>query len=242
MKSPQEYGYLVLSLAGVSFFAVAMSFVPWQVQPARAPEPLLPGRPPENRIGDYYIGDEAFAVELPRSFYQPEPFYVHISRGDYTHPRLLRVAEALMPPRDAVLRSIPENGVRNLGYPQGAELWSWHQGGVNMPVPFALTSSTISHYLQLSEGFDRGDFSGHAGRRMLSSSLVYRAEIQHLNTYVHGAQIFENVYVARMEMRWRSMAEDLWGFWFTKHRLVVFSAGGELLAVFGDENSPAWIS
>ena len=80
--------------------------------------------------------------------------------------------------------------------------------------------------------------------KFLRSNLKYEASIKKLDVYERAGKSFSNVYVANMTMTWGEMCGSLCGYGFTRNKLVVMSASGEILEMFLDDpvNNRAWIS
>ena len=76
------------------------------------------------------------------------------------------------------------------------------------------------------------------------SDLKYEAAIKKMDLYERSGKSFRNVYVANMTLTWGTICGSLCGFGFTRNKLVVMSASGEILELFLDDpvNSRFWMA
>jgi len=63
-------------------------------------------------------------------------------------------------------------------------------------------------------------------------------------TYVRSGKTFKDVYVAEMILTWGQVCGGLCGYGFTRNKVVVLKADGEIVYVFLDDpvNSSSWVS
>ncbi len=159
------------------------------------------------------------------------------SEGDAA---LIATAESVYPARDDVLAEAETGwfGSDPATLPEG-DLW-WYGDFDCVRLPYAITSETVAYYEGLIEQWQAGDFG--AGPVMGSASLNYTAQVYHQDTDPEFPE-YEDMDVVVMYMEWMHICGPLCGLGFTKDRVVILSALGEVLAVYGDgELLEAWVS
>jgi len=150
--------------------------------------------------------------------------------------RLTQLAESLLPPRDIVeaAAAVAWGGIEPI--PQVSDLW-WTEEFDGIRLPYAITGPTVRYYLDLSEAWRNGDFSGSRGLTVEWSSFDYEASCSYFEKYHYGATQYEEVYVVRLKLKWESRGGEHGGVWFDKERVAIFASNGDPLAVFGDEDT-----
>ena len=195
------------------------------------------GATAQTEVGEYRVSRRAMSVELPDVYDYSGPHRVMIGRTDYSETGIdyLRIAEALLPPREIVTRAARVAHFKLDEIPDDPDLW-WSAEFDGMRIPYAINALTIDYYLGLTEDFKSGDFSGVKGIEMLESDLYYEAYAKHHETFHYGAQVFTDVHVARLHLKWHAYCGVVCAIWIDHERIVVLSPEGDPIAVFGDEN------
>jgi hypothetical protein len=192
----------------------------------------------QSGVSGYYVSGRALELDLPEDLADVEGSYsVRISRACWRgEPDLVRVSESLFPPRDIVeaAAAVAWEGLDEI--PEVPDLW-WTEEFDGIRIPYAITGPAVRYYMDLSEAWRRGDFSGSRGLTVEWSRFEYEATCDHYESYYYGAELFEDVFVVRLKLDWLSRGGEHGMLRFDKERVVVFDTQAEPLAVFGDENS-----
>ena len=169
--------------------------------------------------------------ELNRS----EPHRVKIVRrfADEKEERLVQIAEAAYP-LDVRVRGV-ETPVRS------KHLW-WCSSFDGVRIPFAITKSAITYYLEVSSEFAKNNGKNPSGPTMLSSVLEYSASLARKQKYKVGAANFSNVYVVSMNLGWVQYCGPLCAMQFAASRTVVIDENSKVLAVENDSCAPTVVS
>ena len=168
---------------------------------------------------DWDLTDGAFTATVHRHF------------EDERGRRLLGIAEATYPPREAlVARAVAWNF--DVGSDSAnAPLW-WCDGRGLARVPYAVTAGALEHYLNLTERFRASTF-WTAEQNLFWSNLVYDATITRRAEYIYEGGSIKDVYVAEMKLLWE-YDDGVFLPVFLAHRVVVLSPEGRVIAVSGD--------
>lgn len=153
--------------------------------------------------------------------------------SDSTQARLLGIAEAVYPPRDALVgiaaREYYELGSDTAGVP----LW-WCRGIGARRIPYAVTAGTMEHFLRLTERFRDHDFlETGMGGSLFWTDFIYHATIGIRDSFTLRDREFARVYVARLVFAW-SYDDGTFVPVTETQRTVVLSERGDVLAVEGD--------
>jgi hypothetical protein len=108
-----------------------------------------------------------------------------------------------------------------------------------------VTTSAVMYYYQLSQQLRVDDDRIKPNSfRFTSTDLKYTATIKRMPTYSHAGKTFKDAYVAEMNLTWGQVCGPLCGYGFTRNKIVVLAAGGDILDGFLDDpvNSSSWIS
>jgi len=163
--------------------------------------------------------------------------------GDYTviierssmssdEAALIQRAENVYPPNDQVLAAY----VGDIPNPVPEKLW-WYTTADSIQIPYALTGDSVEYYRQLVDQWKEASFAPY-----IVASLKYTAGVQSGQVFQCGTETFQNVSVVTMHMAWFCWRNPMNAVGFSKDRLTVFSAEGEILAVVGDGRSDWWIA
>src|SRR5436190_1936700 len=122
----------------------------------------------------------------------------------------------------------------------------WWTGSVDTILETELvTTAAVLYYYNISQAM-----RNKAGRlkensfTFFSSSLKYESSIKKMDVYERGDSSFRNVYVANMTLTWAQICGGECGSGFTRNKIIVMSADGEILKMFIDDpvNRSSWIS
>lgn len=153
--------------------------------------------------------------------------------SDSTEARILAIAEAVYPPRDALI-GIAARGYYEMGHDtSGVPLW-WCQGiGCNR-IPYAVTAGTMEHYLALTKRFREHNFwETGMGGGLFWTDLIYHARVSATPSFTYRDREYQNVYVVQIVFAW-SFDDGTFVPVIETQRTVVLSQRGDVLAVQGD--------
>ena len=187
---------------------------------SQRPDPL----PPELRLGP------PFEVQVQRVF------------RDHVELEMIRLAERTYPPRDSLIAAIKTAHFKLDSVPSDTLLW-WYSDFDNVHIPYAVTAEGVSYYLELTLAF-------RAGRRlqvseryaMQRSKFTYTASADYQPDFEHNDDHWSDVYVVELQLSWSNHCGRLCALMFTKHRIVVLSTDGRVLAVLGDGKASLAVS
>lgn len=184
------------------------------------------------------VADQAADLRLVQD--QPSAFHAMVVRRAATAEgeRFLRIAESLYPPRDAVVaRGTSCAEVDATEHPWTASC------SLEPRMPHALTASAVRFHLDRIAAYRRGDFQGLT-RPLRTGAMRYEAAGEWLPAFELEGRRFTDVHVVRLSLTWRIRNGPEWyaSYSFTKDRIVVFSRGGDVLAVHGDGPTPLAVS
>lgn len=171
---------------------------------------------------------------------EPSAFHAVVERGAATaeEERFLHIAESLYPSRDSVLaRGTPCAEADAAEHPWAASC------SLEPRMPYALTASAVRFHLDRIAAYRRGDFQGLT-RPLRTGAMRYEAAGEWLPTFEMDGRRYTDVHVVRLTLTWRIRNGPEWyaSYSFTKNRIVVFSRGGDVLAVHGDGPTPLAVS
>lgn len=192
----------------------------------------------------YYVSSEDLALSLPSAISDTSGDYrilIERTYGNSEEERLLRIAEALYPPRDTLEAAIGRAHFKLKDVPNEKDLW-WASSFDGIRLPYAITGRAVHYYLDLIHSFKRGDFEGSNGIRMQDASFRYTATIDRQVVFEGPGLRLEDVYVARLRLSWSNYCGPLCALGFQQDRVVVLSPEGEVLWVSGDRQSSALVS
>ncbi|MBI5093401.1 MAG: hypothetical protein HZB26_13295 [Candidatus Hydrogenedentes bacterium] len=146
-----------------------------------------------------------------------------------TEEEMLQIAESTYPARADVVAAAGPDAARL----PSQYLWWYRDISFNVHAPYAITAESIVHYTGVVQHLD--EIRNTAGGRVwLFGHFQYHATVDYRASYVDAGQQFENVYVVTMDMALGLLTSRTASVGFTKERVVVLNAAGEVLAIFGD--------
>jgi hypothetical protein len=184
-------------------------------------------------------------IELPETFDTSGRFKIQVSRS-FADPReeaLLKQAEAVYPgPNNMIhglLFSPPcEQELRG----EKAPVWGGC-GNDNIEMARVVTARAVRYYYDLTLLAQRNP-DLPSGFRAEQTSMEYSARLQLLADYSHAQDVFHDVYVADLRLKWSFVCGGLCGVGFTRNKVVVLDRQGNVLALYLDApvNSESWVS
>ncbi|PYS87193.1 MAG: hypothetical protein DMF70_01030 [Acidobacteria bacterium] len=215
------------------------------------------------RVMSYAKALQAFAISQPHVWFVYEPdlkielpnvdqtlslnsYKIKIDRSFKTvaEAAMLKKAEAVYGPQfryiDA-MRSSPEQWADNLP-DEITPLWG-SPGNDNVQVTDVITASGIKYYYGISIS-SRAHQQFRNVFQMMSTSLEYTASVKHYDEWEHAYTKYRDVYVADLNLEWKSICGGLCGIGFTRNKLVVFDKKGEVVELYLDAamNRTLWES
>ena len=185
-------------------------------------------------------------VDLPETSEMEGNFKIHIARSfaDANGEAMLRKAEAVY---DSPANMIT-NVLRNVRYwaanppKEMVPIWG-HTGNDDIEMANIVTARAVRYFYDLSRR-ERSDPRLPTGFAAVQSIMKYDASIKHADHYVHSKDAFDNVYVADMNLEWSFTCGGLCGVGFTRNKIVILDARGNVVALYLDApvNSQFWVS
>lgn len=181
-------------------------------------------------VDDQAIEERGYVMEIRRTF-----------QGD-EEALLIQRAEAAVPPREDVLVLIGDaKKQERAGVNDEEPLW-WFVTFDGVRIPYAITADALVFYHTTFEAFRGGDFSISHDIVMKKVTFIYEASVSREDRFEHEEEVFEDVHVVRMSLKWSQYCGGECAMGFYKERIVVFDAGGEILAVLLDGETPYVVS
>lgn len=157
--------------------------------------------------------------------------------------QLLKKAESIYPPRDSVLKIVPEKEKHLI--PETGYWFTRIFDGIK--IPYAITLEAVSFYSNKIEELYKDSTT-----IIYSAKFIYKAEVNFYETYILDVDRFKvsikqpynasNVYVVEMSMEWHDSCGNLCGLGIWLKRVVVFDSAGILLKVFYDRSASVLVS
>lgn len=142
--------------------------------------------------------------------------------------------ESIAPYADEGGRCVP-NGVEELSPLHDESLRSWCSHRFDcVCIPYALTCEALKYYVDVILAFRHQDFSPSGGITMETSSLTYNARVAFHERIEYEGTVFVDVRVVYLSLQWSQYCGNICALFFSKERLVIFNAEGEVEAVIGD--------
>jgi len=182
----------------------------------------------------YYISSEWMTLELPRNEHESrnEGAYYLIFQRRYSNSeeeQLLKIAEATYPKREVMSVAI-EAAPHGLDpIPEVEDLW-WYAEYNDVRVPYAITGKSANFFLTLYKQITGQKWESGYPR----CTFRYHARINQMERYAIGGNVFQNVYVVRMNLEWRLVRGPRSAIHFEKERMVILDVNHNVLGVFGD--------
>lgn len=175
-------------------------------------------------------------IELPQTSQTQGAFQMQISRSfsGPTEELLLRQAEATYPTTRTMIREMLRGPVlceEEFGA-EKAPLWG-ECNNDNIEETTVVTARAVRYYydLTMTERTNPHLTSGFTAKH---SSMEYSAGIKFMVRYTHGKDSLANVYVADLTLTWGFNCGGLCGVGWTRNKVVVLDASGNVLALYLD--------
>jgi len=143
---------------------------------------------------------------------------------------LIAIAEQFCPAREDVLAAARPEERDALGLEAGDGCLWWHYWSFR--IPYAITADAVDYYKQCADSFQQDPSLCQTS--FPYADLNYQAGIEFMTVYAHGDTQYDNVYVVQMSLAYCEYYGWLSAEGFEKQRVVVLTAQGEVLAVYGD--------
>ena len=121
-----------------------------------------------------------------------------------------------------------------------ADLW-WYDTVSGVRVPFAITKEAVDYYSDLIAQWKK-DPHGYGSIVWLSATFKYKADVQPFSRYEAAGHVFTDVNVVHLVLKWSAFCGPMCAHAFTKERIVVLNANGDVLAIIGDGTTPLFVS
>ena len=194
----------------------------------------------------WFVHEPDMIVELPPTSDPDGPLKIQISRSflDSNEEVMLRKAEAVYSGPSKMVADV----FKDLHYwadnvpEEMAPIWGT-VGNARIQSTEVVTARAVRYYYDLALAAKANPHLA-TGLDVMSIGLRYDSAIKHFDRYSHGENTFENVYVADLTLQWSFMCGDLCGMGFTRNKLVVLDAKGDVIAMYLDApvNSESWDS
>ncbi|HEV2223627.1 MAG TPA: hypothetical protein VGR84_11550 [Candidatus Acidoferrales bacterium] len=188
-------------------------------------------------------------INLPETSEMNGPFKIYIARS-FADPRedtLLRKAEAVYPrgalhPQGPTIRGDSSSPLCSQDHTTTLPRWGGC-GNDDIEMTDIVTASAVRYYYDLTL-LARKNPHLPSGFTALGSSMKYNAGIKFFIDYSHRKDTWHGVYVADLTLKWGFMCGELCGVGFTRNKIVVLDAEGNVLAMYLDApvNREFWVS
>lgn len=184
------------------------------------------------------------AITLPDTSDTNGPFKIHISRS-FANPReeaLLRKAEAVYPRKEPVIRWKSSSPLCSQDRITTAPRWGTC-GNDQIEMADIVTASAVRYFYDLTL-LARKNPRLPSGFTALETRMEYGAVIKFFADYSHSKDKWHGVYVADLTLKWSFTCGGLCGVGFTRTKVVVLDANGNVLAMYLDApvNRESWVS
>jgi len=194
----------------------------------------------------WFVYEPDMGIQLPQTSDTDGPYKIQISRSfsDSNEAEMLRKAEAVYSGPGKMVTDL----FRSLSYwadkppEEMAPIWGT-LGNDNIQSTEVVTARAVRYYYDLSLAAKANPHLP-TGFDAVATGLKYDGVIKHFDRYSHNGNTFENVYVADLTLEWGFTCGGLCGMGFTRNKLVVLDANGNVIAVYLDApvNSLSWVS
>jgi hypothetical protein len=185
-------------------------------------------------------------IQLPETADTDGPYKILISRSfnGSSEEQMLRKAEAVYSSPAKMIADV----FSSLKYwadkaPEDmAPIWGT-LGNDNIQSTNVVTSRAVRYYYDLSLAA-KANPQLPTGFGAAAIGLKYNGAIKHFDRYSHNGDSYENVYVGDLTLEWSFSCGGLCGMGFTRNKLVVLDADGNVIAIYLDApvNSQSWVS
>ena len=194
----------------------------------------------------WFVYEPDMAIQLPQTSDPDGPHRIQISRSfsGSNEEDMLRKAEAVYSSPSKMVADILRSLYAWADKPpqEMAPIWGV-PGNDNIQSADVVTTRAVRYYYDLSLAAKANPHLP-TGFYAVATGLKYDAVIKHFDRYSHDGNTFENVYVGDLTLEWSFTCGGLCGMGFTRNKLVVLDANGNVIAVYLDApmNSQSWVS
>ena len=183
------------------------------------------------------VAVDAEPKEWPANSNRHQVVIERIAKTDAENQHIA-LAESTLPAREAVTQAFaaaPTNKDKPL--PADKNLW-WYAEQIGVKLPYAVTGEAVDYYKGLVEGWKMAKRQRYVEP---ASKLSYTASVKFEEVFKQDGKAFEKVHVVTLKLEFNAdfTTEGTMALRFSKTRQVVISAGGKVLAVFGDGKTEA---
>jgi hypothetical protein len=194
----------------------------------------------------WFVYGPDMGIQLPQTSVMDGPYKIRISRSfsDSNEEEMLRKAEAVYSSPGKMVADV----FRSLGdwadkpSEEMAPIWGM-PGNDNIQSTDVVSARAVRYYYDLSMAA-KANPQLPTGFNAVAIGLKYDGVIKHFDRYSHNGNTFENVYVGDLTLEWSFTCGGLCGMGFTRNKLVVLDANGNVIAMYLDApgNSESWVS
>jgi hypothetical protein len=194
----------------------------------------------------WLVYEPDMAIHLPETSDTEGPYKIQISRSfrGLNEEEMLRKAEAVYSSPSKMVADV----FRSLGYwadkpsEEMAPIWGM-PGNDNIQSTDVVTARAVRYYYDLSLAA-KANPQLPTGYAAVAIGLKYDGVLKHFDRYSHNGNTFEDVYVGDLTLEWSFTCGSLCGMGFTRNKLVVLDANGNVIAMYLDApvNSESWVS
>lgn len=194
----------------------------------------------------WFVYEPDMAIQLPETSDTEGPYKIQISRSfrGLNEEEMLRKAEAVYSSPSKMVADVLRSLYAWAYKPpeEMAPLWGT-PGNDNILSADVVTAKAVRYYYDLSLAAKANPHLS-TGFSAAAIGLKYVGVIRYFDRYSHSGNTFENVYVGDLTLEWSFTCGGLCGMGFTRNKLVVLDANGNVIAMYLDApvNSESWVS
>jgi len=194
----------------------------------------------------WFVYEPDMAIQLPETSDTEGPYKIQISRSfrGLNEEEMLRKAEAVYSSPSKMVADVLRSLYAWADKPpeEMAPIWGT-PGNDNIQSADVVTARAVRYYYDLSLAAKANPHLP-TGFNAAAIGLKYVGVIRYFDRYSHNGNTFENVYVSDLTLEWSFICGGLCGMGFTRNKLVVLDANGNVIAMYLDApvNSQSWVS
>ncbi|HEX8567835.1 MAG TPA: hypothetical protein VF648_19500 [Pyrinomonadaceae bacterium] len=188
----------------------------------------------EKRIPIVSDKDDSHKIEIVRNFNSP------------SEDKLLSKAEAVYRNPQELSKEL-NGGWRYLSerdnLPEGEPKW-WAGYSDTILSAEIVTTGAVLYYFNISKKLQKNPKLNDPGFTFSRTELKYDSSIKKFDKFERSGKVFNNVYVADLNLTWAQVCGGLCGHGFTRNKVVVLGEKGNILEMFLDApvNRSSWVS
>jgi len=194
----------------------------------------------------WFVYKPDMAIQLPETSDTEGPYKIQTSRSfrGLNEEEMLRKAEAVYSSPSKMVADVLRSLYAWADKPpeEMAPIWGT-PGNDSIQSADVVTARAVRYYYDLSLAA-KANPRLPTGFNAAAIGLKYVGVIRHFDRYSHNGSTFENVYVSDLTLEWSFICGGLCGMGFTRNKLVVLDANGNVIAMYLDApvNSQSWVS